>query len=67
MLLNSYINKIVQIREFRCKIDLEIKYYSNKKGTLKGIKTLEKNTPIYLVEFINHNRIWAIRQEFEFL
>lgn len=67
MLLNNDINKIVQIREFHCKINLEIKYYSSKKGQLKGIKILENNIPIYLVEFINCNRIWALRQEFVFL
>ena len=66
MLLNNDLNKIVQIREFHCKIHLEIKYYSSKKGQLKGIKVLENNIPIYLIEFINHNRIWALKQEFEF-
>lgn len=66
MLLNSHINKIVTIKEFHCKIDSELKYYSNKMGKIKGSKTLQSNLTIYLIEFTNHNRIWARRDELEF-
>lgn len=56
-------NQIIQIKEFHCKIDLDIKYYSNQTGYVKGIKTLKNNQTIYLVEFFNHNRIWATSRE----
>jgi len=67
MLPNSHINKIVTIKEFHCKIDSELKYYSNRTGKIKGVKVLQNNITIYLIEFINHNRIWARREEIEFL
>lgn len=44
MLKNSRINQIVQIKEFHCKMNLEIKYYSKQKGKIKGIKNLKKNS-----------------------
>lgn len=47
-------------------MDLEFKYYYNKKGKVKGIKSLNNNISIYLLEFINYDRIWAMRQEIEF-
>ena len=63
---NHYINQIVKIKEFHCKIDLEITYYTHQQGIIRGIKILEHNICIYLIEFMNLNRIWATRKEFEF-
>lgn len=60
------INHTVQIKEFHCKIDLEIKYYSKQKGKIKGIKTLNNNQKIYLIEFLNYNRIWVTHRELIF-
>lgn len=60
-------NQIVKIKEFHCKINLNIQYYSKQKGTIKGIKTLQINKLIYLIEFFDHNRIWATSNELDFL
>lgn len=67
MLKNSRINQIVQIKEFHCKMSLEMKYYSKQKGKIKGIKNLKKKQHIFLIEFLNYNRVWAMTREFELL
>ena len=67
MIVNDNLNRMVKINEFHCKINLDIKYYSNQKGLIKGVKALDNNVCIYLIEFTNYNRIWATREEFEFL
>lgn len=54
----------VAIIKFHCKIDSEIQYYLNQKGSIKGIKKINNNLFLYLIEFFNHNRIWVIKQEF---
>lgn len=61
------INQMVKIKEFHCKINLNIQYYSKQKGIIKGVKILNINKPIYLIEFCDHNRVWAINNEFDFL
>lgn len=66
MLINELINKKVIITELNCKINSDIQYYSNQLGLIKGIKKINKSIFIYLIEFLNHNRIWVIKQEFEF-
>lgn len=57
------INREVQIQEIYCTIKLEIKYYCRQKGKIIGIKKLNQNSYIYLVEFFDYNRIWATKQE----
>lgn len=38
--------------------------YSKKTlGKIKGIKKYNRNTKLYLIEFLNHNRIWLIKKE----
>lgn len=66
MLVNQSINKKVIVTKLNCKINSEIQYYSNQVGLIKGIKKIDKNIFIYLIEFLNHNRIWVMKQEFEF-
>lgn len=58
------INKTIQIKEIHCTINLEIKYYSNQKGKITGIKSLNNQYYIYLIELLNHNKIWLLKQEF---
>ena len=36
-----------------------------KSGTIKGLKRYNKNTTLYLIEFLNHNRIWIIEKEIQ--
>lgn len=58
-----FINQKVLIMKFNCKIELDIHYYSLKIGVIKGIKKLRNNFTIYLIEFLNHNRIWVMAHE----
>ena len=57
----------VKIQILYCKINLNLQYYTNYIGKLKGIKKSHFDHTIYLIEFINGDRIWALRREFLFL
>lgn len=57
------INQKVVIIKLDCKMSLEVQYYSLQIGIIKGIKKLRNNFTIYLIEFLNHNRIWAMEHE----
>lgn len=65
MSISYIINQQVRTTRFDCKINLEIQYYSNQTGIIKGIKKLKHNTFIYLIEFLNYNRIWIMTQELQ--
>lgn len=65
MLKHYLINQRVIIKHLESKIELEIKHYSQHIGYIKGIKILEKGTFLYLIEFLNHNRIWVIDNELQ--
>lgn len=56
-------NQKVLIIKLDCKISLEVQYYSLQIGIIKGIKQLKNNFTIYLIEFLNHNRIWVMGHE----
>ena len=61
---NVYLmNQKVLIIKLDCKMNLEIQYYSLQIGIIKGIKKIRNNFTIYLIEFLNHNRIWAMEHE----
>lgn len=66
MLISQLINKKVIITKINCKINSDIQYYSNQVGIIKGLKKMNKNIFLYLIEFLNQNRIWVMKQEFEF-
>jgi len=66
MLVNQLINKKVIVIKLKCKINSELQYYSNQVGLIKGIRKINSNIFIYLIEFLNHNRIWVMKQEFKF-
>ena len=63
MLTLYSINQEVLIKKFNCKIDSDIHYYSQKRGTIKGIKKFNSHVTLYLIEFLNHNRIWVMAHE----
>lgn len=65
MLINQLINKKVIVTNLNYKLSSDIQCYANKIGIIKGIKKINENIFIYLVEFFNHNRIWLIQQEFQ--
>ena len=60
-------NKIIQIKEIHCTINVEMKYYYNQKGSITGIKSINNKENIYLIELLNHNKIWLFKQEFNFV
>lgn len=57
------IDQEVIITKFNCKIDSDIQYYSQQMGIIKGIKKVKNHLSIYLIEFLNHNRIWVMAHE----
>ena len=60
-------NKIIQIKTIHCTINMEIKYYYNKKGKITGVKSLNNQDYIYLIELLNYSKIWLFKQEFTFV
>ena len=60
-------NNKVLIKKLYCKINLNLQYYINNKGKLKGIKQNYSHESIYLIEFMNGDRIWVMKKEFQFL
>ena len=60
-------NNKVLIQNLYCKINLNLQYYINNIGKLKGIKKTHSCELIYLIEFINGDRIWVMETEFNFL
>lgn len=60
-------NNKVLIQKLYCKINLNLQYYINNIGKLKGIKKNYSHESIYLIEFINGDRIWVLKKEFQFL
>ena len=60
-------NNKVLIQKLYCKINLNLQYYIHNIGKLKGIKQTYYHESIYLVEFINGDRIWVMKKEFQFL
>lgn len=63
--MNNLIEEKIKTKELYYKIDLHRQYYSNKAGTIKGIKKLQHKILIYLIEFLDHNRIWVMHQEID--
>ena len=57
------IGQKVLVTKLDCKTDIEIQYYSSQIGIIKGLKTFKNNFTIYLIEFLNHNRIWVMAHE----
>lgn len=60
-----FINQKVIIINFTCRTDSHIHYYVKQVGNIKGVKKLQNHITIYLIEFLNHNRIWIIPEEFK--
>ena len=64
MVQNYFIDQIVWIHH-EVSIFNPHKIYSQKTyGKIKGIKIKDKSSKLYLIEFLNHNRIWIIDKEF---
>lgn len=60
---NFSINKKVLVFNFSNKLSFAIQYCSQQRGNIKGIKTSPNHDDLFLIEFLNHNRIWAFAHE----
>lgn len=52
-----------RLRAIDYRIGSKIQHYSGKIGTIAGIKILNNYMSIYLIEFMDHNRIWVTKKE----
>ena len=59
------INRGITVKRLQDLANSEVKYYTTKKGNLKGIKKLQDNSRIFLLEFSDHKRIWFTKDELE--
>lgn len=60
MLKYYYINQKVTIKLSQGFKDYNRPYYSTQTGFIKGVKILPNHIALYLIEFLNHDRIWFI-------
>ena len=65
MIENYFIGQKVITLSFSCSIESNIDKYSQQPGNIKGIKKTKNQIQIYLIEFLNYNRIWMIPKEFK--
>ena len=61
------LEKEVKILDLNHTIPPEITYFYKQIGKIRGIKTLQNNNSIFLIEFKNHDRIWILQKELKFL
>ena len=56
-----------KITMIECKHNIysQIDYFLDPLVTIKGLKKLDDNISIYLIELINYNRVWAIHVELD--
>jgi hypothetical protein len=57
------INENVWIYKEICPLKHQRIHFKKTAGIIKGIKRCNKDTSLYLIEFLNHNRIWIIEKE----
>lgn len=57
------INQKIIFFNIKFQLSSKIDYCSQQEGTIKGVKILRNQIKIYLIEFLNHNRIWTISEE----
>lgn len=55
----------ITITKYKCNINLKIDYFLHPLATIRGLKKLDENITMYLIEFINYNRIWTIYTELD--
>ena len=60
-----FMNQIVWIHHNTSTFNPHRTYSQKTYGIIKGIKIKYKSSKLYLIEFLNHNRIWIIDQEFK--
>lgn len=65
--MNQFFNRKAKIIKVDQEISPEIQYYSRQIGIIKGIKQFNSHDLIYLIEFLDHCRIWATEKEIQIL
>ena len=65
MIKDYLIDQQVITLSFSYNIDSNIDKYLQKIGNIKGIKKTKNQIHIYLIEFLNYNRIWMTSKEFK--
>lgn len=63
-MIDVFIKQHVTILKLDCKINSEMQSYLGKTGKIKGFKKLREQTIVYLIEFLDYNRVWVTEQEF---
>ena len=58
-----FINENIWIYKETYSLKLQNIHTKKTAGTIKGIKRYSKNATLYLIEFLNHNRIWITEKE----
>ena len=61
--MNLFINKKIIVAKLHCKVNLNMYSYSRQVGTIKGVKKTWNKINIYLIELLDHSRIWMIEKE----
>lgn len=65
MLKCHYLNRNIKVKNLKYQVRFNMQCYLKKAGKIKGFKKLPNNRTIYLIEFLNQNRIWFAIKEFE--
>lgn len=60
---HNFIDKNIWICRETYSLKLQNIHTKKIAGTIKGIKRCSKNSTLYLIEFLNHNRIWITEKE----
>jgi len=58
-----FINKNIWICKETYSLKLQNIHTKKTAGTIKGIKRRHRDSSLYLIEFLNHNRIWITEKE----
>ena len=61
--MNLFINKKIMVTKLHYKMNLNIYSCSKQVGTIKGVKKTWNKMNIYLIELLDHSRIWMIEKE----
>ena len=65
MAKHYFINETVWINEETYSLKPQGIHSKKTSGTIKGLKRHNESARLYLIEFLNHNRIWIIEKEIQ--
>lgn len=64
--MKVYLNRQFKILKPYSVLSSSIEYCINKVSYIKGVKKIREEALIYLIELLDHNRIWVTKQELQF-